>query len=52
MYFIGQHRGLKKFDFDCEKGYRYVVLYAYIPEAEIAMDKCLFPKYNPNFQIP
>jgi hypothetical protein len=46
------YRGKDKFEVGCEKGYQYVVIYAYNPQYEAAMDKNLYPTYDPNFKLP
>ena len=52
LYFLLDYRGQSAFEIDCEKGYEYIVVYAWVPSSEIKMDKNLFPTYDPGFKLP
>lgn len=49
---MGDYRGKSKFDLDCDKGYDYVIINAFVPEYDMAMDKNLYPTYDPKFRLP
>ena len=43
---------MSEFEIDCEKGFEYVVIYAWYIENDLAMDKNLFPTHKTQFKLP
>ena len=46
--------GKDKFEIDCDPGYEYLIVFAYSfsEKYDLAMNKNLYPSYDPKFRLP